>query len=95
LANTVVVKVFQEAGFKHAHLVPYPISAAASKNPAQLQPFSRVWFAGAARQDKGFSKVVDLIEYVGRLGSIFLLRYKRLQIILANTTQKPKPILRD
>jgi glycosyltransferase involved in cell wall biosynthesis len=63
-----VVKVFQDAGFKHAHLVPYPISAVASKNPAQLQSFSRVWFAGAARQDKGFGKVVDLIEYVGRLG---------------------------
>lgn len=63
-----VVKVFQDAGFKHAHLVPYPISVEALKNSAQVQPFSRVWFAGAARQDKGFGKVVDLIEYVGSLG---------------------------
>ncbi|WP_262964054.1 glycosyltransferase [Methylobacter psychrophilus] len=63
-----VVKVFQEAGFKQAHLVPYPVSAVVSKNPAQATPFSRVWFAGAARQDKGFDKVVDLIEHVGNLG---------------------------
>lgn len=63
-----VVKVFQEAGFKQVHLVPYPVSVVVLKKPAQVPPFSRVWFAGAARQDKGFGKVVDLIEYVGNLG---------------------------
>jgi glycosyltransferase involved in cell wall biosynthesis len=63
-----VVKVFQDAGFKRVHVVPYPISAVTLKNHNQVQPFSRVWFAGAARQDKGFGKVVDLIEYASSLG---------------------------
>jgi glycosyltransferase involved in cell wall biosynthesis len=62
-----VVKVFQDAGFKNAHVVPYPISANALKIDTRAQPFSRVWFAGAARQDKGFGKVVDLVEYAHRL----------------------------
>lgn len=63
-----VVKVFQDAGFKRAYVVPYPISAVTLKNHTQVQPFSRVWFAGAARKDKGFGKVVDLIEYASSLG---------------------------
>jgi glycosyltransferase involved in cell wall biosynthesis len=63
-----VVKVFQDAGFKRAHVVPYPISADTLKKDTQVQLFSRVLFAGAARKDKGFGKVVDLIEYAGSLG---------------------------
>lgn len=63
-----VVEVFQAAGFKSAHVVPYPVSAKTLTNDTQVQQFSRVWFAGAARQDKGFGKVVDLIEYANSLG---------------------------
>jgi hypothetical protein len=63
-----VVKVFQDAGFERAHVVPYPISADALKSDMQVQLFSRVWFAGAARRDKGFGKVVDLIEYASSVG---------------------------
>jgi hypothetical protein len=63
-----VVKVFQDSGFKRTHVVPYPISAVTLKNHTQVQSFSRVWFAGAARQDKGFGKVVDLIEHASSLG---------------------------
>lgn len=58
-----VLDIFKKAGFQYTEVAPYPIS---KKNESQLikpSKFSKVLFAGAARQDKGFSKVVDLIEY--------------------------------
>lgn len=61
-----VVKIFQDAGFKHTHIAPYPISPKALPDK-NSHSFIRVLYAGAARQDKGFSKVVDLLEYAHRL----------------------------
>lgn len=57
-----VTKVFQDAGFAHARTVPYPISQPGVSAAALAQPFRHVLFAGAARADKGFSHVVDLVE---------------------------------
>jgi hypothetical protein len=65
--TSTVISAFQEAGFKQATIIPYPSSANISKNSEQALPFKRVWYAGAARQDKGFGKVVDLIKYVNDL----------------------------
>ncbi len=57
-----VINVFKQAGFKHTDIAPYPISIPASTHNT-AQTFSKVLFAGAARQDKGFAHVVDLVEY--------------------------------
>lgn len=55
-----VVEVFRKAGFSEAKVIPYPIST--RQQPAEMQPFRHLLFAGAARCDKGFSQVVDLVE---------------------------------
>ena len=64
------LNVFKKAWYKHAEVAPYPVT----KSKKRLSPssaFLKVLFAGAARQDKGFSKVIDLIEYeAGKNSSI-------------------------
>lgn len=62
-----VVHVFKEAGFKNAHLVPYPV-ASQRLNISEHKQFEALLYAGAARQDKGISRVVDLLEYMNNLG---------------------------
>lgn len=56
-----VVEAFEEAGFARRAVVPYPATTPA---PAQATcaAFRHVLFAGAAREDKGFSHVVGLVE---------------------------------
>lgn len=61
-----VAKVFQDAGFANVHVVPYPISRLDVRAP---QPFRYLLYAGAARTDKGFSAVVDLIGHLSRTGA--------------------------
>ncbi|MBU1425719.1 MAG: glycosyltransferase [Gammaproteobacteria bacterium] len=63
-----VVKIFQDAGFKNAHVVPYPISEQEVVSPAGETGFRHLLYAGAARRDKGFSHVVDLVEYLQARG---------------------------
>jgi glycosyltransferase involved in cell wall biosynthesis len=55
-----VVDVFAEAGFAHRAVVPYP--TAAPPAPGAPPAFRHLLFAGAAREDKGFSHVVGLVE---------------------------------
>lgn len=62
-----VVTAFRQAGFQRAQVVPYPISQRSAAAPA-AQPFRHLLFAGAARRDKGFSQVVDLVEHLQRSG---------------------------
>lgn len=64
-----VIKIFQEAGFANARVVPYPISKPWVPAAAQAQPFRHVLYAGAARSDKGFSQVVDLVGQMHRDGA--------------------------
>ncbi len=54
-----VVDLFTRAGFSNAHLLPYPASTSISQN--DCVPFSKLLYAGAARQDKGFRQIVDLV----------------------------------
>lgn len=64
-----VVKVFRDAGFANAHVVPYPISKPeANHSQAGSGKFRHLLYAGAARCDKGFSHVVDLIAHLHELG---------------------------
>ena len=60
-ATPSVADVFAEAGFVHHAVVPYPATSApaAAGGPSA---FRHLLFAGAAREDKGFSHVVGLVE---------------------------------
>ena len=49
---------FREVGFRNVSMVPYPISESVETEPA---PFGYLLYAGAARQDKGFGHVVNLV----------------------------------
>lgn len=55
-----VVNIFKEAGFSESRLIPYPISVRNER--AVAAPFRHLLFAGAARRDKGFDQVVNLVE---------------------------------
>jgi glycosyltransferase involved in cell wall biosynthesis len=59
-ATPSVVDAFAAAGFANRALVPYPATSAAAADGASA--FRHVLFAGAAREDKGFSHVVGLVE---------------------------------
>jgi glycosyltransferase involved in cell wall biosynthesis len=58
--TALVAEQLRELGFRNARLVPYPATLQAE--PAGTMPaFRHVLFAGAARMDKGFRHVVDLV----------------------------------
>jgi glycosyltransferase involved in cell wall biosynthesis len=61
-----VVEFFQRCGFANVHLLPYPPPASAGGAPV---PFRQFLYAGAARQDKGFALIADLIELLVREGA--------------------------
>lgn len=63
-----VVKPFQDAGFSRAHVVPYPMSKQDVNFQAGPDKFRHLLYAGAARQDKGFSHVVGLIAHLRERG---------------------------
>lgn len=63
-----VAQVFLDAGFRHVSVVPYPISRVESQ-VRTAQPFRHVLYAGAARSDKGFSHVVDLVALLHERGA--------------------------
>jgi hypothetical protein len=60
-----ILQVFRDCGFERCQRVPYPITkTGASEGEAAEPSFQRVLFAGAARQDKGFRHVVNLVEHL-------------------------------
>ena len=61
------INAFQEAGFENARIVPYPISVQAQHGKMEKSGFTGLLYAGAARQDKGISDVVNLVEHMNRL----------------------------
>jgi glycosyltransferase involved in cell wall biosynthesis len=65
-----VVNLFKEAGFIDARVVPYPITPRIRDELSGHQDFRYLLYAGAARQDKGFKHLVDLIKYfsIAKLG---------------------------
>ncbi len=63
-----VIKTFQNAGFENARIVPYPISPQIQHGKTEHNNFAGLLYAGAARQDKGISNVVDLVEHMNKLG---------------------------
>jgi len=63
-----VVDIFRACGFENTKVVPYPVTPLAAGEVGPAVQFGHLLFAGAARTDKGFGKVVDLLELLARLG---------------------------
>jgi hypothetical protein len=59
-----VVGIFRECGFQHALTAPYPITPVPTGGQPEDAGFRHLLFAGAARLDKGFPAVVDLVAYL-------------------------------
>lgn len=62
-----VIGPFRECGFRDVRVVPYPITPVISVSGGPVGRFRHVLFAGAARQDKGFGRIVDLVAHLSRL----------------------------
>lgn len=54
-----VARFLKEAGFSNARAVPYPTTF---RVPPGEPSFGHLLYAGAARRDKGFARVVDLVQ---------------------------------
>ena len=67
LATTPSVQALMlDCGFRHALLMPYPVTA--PDRTAAPSAFRHLLFAGAARWDKGFGHVVDLVQHLAQQG---------------------------
>lgn len=62
------VAPFRECGFRDVRIVPYPISPVHLAATGAGESFRHVLYAGAARRDKGFSRVVDLVCHLASRG---------------------------
>jgi glycosyltransferase involved in cell wall biosynthesis len=63
-----VIGPFRECGFRDARIVPYPVTSSDSDKGRSGDRFRHVLSAGAARRDKGFSRVVDLVCHMSAQG---------------------------
>ena len=59
------VQPFRQAHFKDVRTVPYPITPRVVSTANQ--DFRHIFFAGIARQDKGISRIIDLVEHLARV----------------------------
>lgn len=64
-----VVRIFRECGFEHARTAPYPITPVTPDGGADKVVFRHLLFAGAARTDKGFPHVVNLVSWLNARNS--------------------------
>jgi hypothetical protein len=62
-----IVQALRQAGFAHAEQIVPVLGADLA--PAAAAPFRALLSAGAARADKGFAHVVDLVEHLAATGS--------------------------
>lgn len=62
-----IEQIFRECGFRHTATLSLPPGIDAEAFPAEPAPFRHLLFAGAARADKGFGAIVDLVEHLAKL----------------------------
>jgi glycosyltransferase involved in cell wall biosynthesis len=62
-----LAEVFRGCGFRHATMLSYP-APETSRDEGPV-PFRQLLYAGAARRDKGFGIVVDLVQRLASTGS--------------------------
>jgi len=58
-----IVSLFTECGFRNTQIAPYPITPVSRECPRPVLPFRYLLFAGAARKDKGFHHLKDLVVH--------------------------------
>ena len=63
--TSTVVSELADCGFENAEVIPYPINRRTAPAPKE---FNGLLYAGAARPDKGFGRVVDLVEHMAAAG---------------------------
>jgi hypothetical protein len=63
-----VAETFSRAGFARVRYLPYPLTMSADFPEPASADFRHLLFAGAARADKGFGHVVDLVELLQSRG---------------------------
>lgn len=56
-----VAAPFRESGFANVAVAPIPVAGSGAALSSDQVPFAHLLYAGAARQDKGFPRVVDLV----------------------------------
>lgn len=67
--TTAIERIFRECGFPHTATLSLPPGLAEDAFTAERKPFRHLLYAGAARADKGFSAVVDLVAHLAALHS--------------------------
>ncbi len=58
-----LLAIFRQAGFPNCECVPCPGYEPKSKSSNQAEQVEKIIYAGAARSDKGFPRVIDFIDY--------------------------------
>jgi len=64
-----IERIFQESGFLHTATLRLPPGLAQEAFSAEQTPFRHLLYAGAARADKGFGAVVDVVAHLASLGA--------------------------
>jgi hypothetical protein len=64
-----VESAIREGGFQQVRRVAYPIRVRELSSLPRCAEFRSVLFAGQARRDKGFDRVVDLVAHLASVGS--------------------------
>ena len=61
-----LTKTFQDSNFKNCKTVCCPSFIRNNNNAKQEKTFKKIIYAGAARKDKGFPKIVKLLTFFGK-----------------------------
>lgn len=64
-----IEQIFRDCGFAHTVTLSLPPGIDAEAFPAAPTPFRRLLYAGAARADKGFGAVVNLVSHLAAIGA--------------------------
>ena len=64
-----ITEIFRDCGFPHATTLSLPPGLVNDTFPEEPLPFQRLLYAGAARTDKGFGAIVDLVSHLAATDS--------------------------
>jgi glycosyltransferase involved in cell wall biosynthesis len=67
--TSAIEQIFRDCGFAHTVTLSLPPGIDAETFPAEPAPFRHLLYAGAARADKGFGAVVDLVAHLAAIGA--------------------------
>lgn len=64
-----IEQIFRDCGFQNAATLSLPLGFDAGAFAAEPRPFRHLLYAGAARADKGFGAIVDLVAHLAAVGA--------------------------